>query len=88
MEEAAENMRFEEAANLRDLISTVEEMEQKQKMAAAEGDDADIFALLRRASAGRRESVPHAQRSHRRPPRVLLGGPDRTGIRPNSSKRC
>ena len=31
-------------ASLRDLISTVEEMEQKQKMAAAEGDDADIFA--------------------------------------------
>jgi excinuclease ABC subunit C len=37
-------MRFEEAAGLRDLLSTVEEMEQKQKMAAAEGDDADIFA--------------------------------------------
>jgi excinuclease ABC subunit C len=45
MEEASENMRFEEAANLRDLVSTVEEMEQKQKMAAAEGDDADIFAF-------------------------------------------
>ena len=27
-------------------------------MAAVEGDDTDIFALLRRASAGRRESVP------------------------------
>ena len=45
MEEASVNMRFEEAANLRDLISTVEEQEQKQKMAAAEGDDADIFAF-------------------------------------------
>jgi excinuclease ABC subunit C len=45
MEDAAENMRFEEAGKLRDLISTVEEMEQKQKMAAAEGDDADIFAF-------------------------------------------
>lgn len=44
MDAAAEDMRFEEAASLRDLISTVEEMEQKQKMAAAEGDDADIFA--------------------------------------------
>ncbi len=44
MEDASENTRFEEAANLRDLISTVEELEQKQKMAAAEGDDADIFA--------------------------------------------
>lgn len=45
MEEASGSMRFEEAANLRDLISTVEEMEQKQKMAAAGGDDADIFAF-------------------------------------------
>lgn len=45
MEDAAENMRFEEAASLRDLISTVEEIEQKQKMAAVEGDDADIFAF-------------------------------------------
>jgi excinuclease ABC subunit C len=44
MDAAAESMQFEQAANIRDLISTVEEMEQKQKMAAAEGDDADIFA--------------------------------------------
>jgi excinuclease ABC subunit C len=45
MDEAAEAMQFERAASLRDLIGTVEEMEQKQKMAAAEGDDADIFAF-------------------------------------------
>ena len=45
MADAAENMRFEEAGNLRDLISTVEEIEQRQKMAAAEGDDVDIFAV-------------------------------------------
>ncbi len=44
MEAAAEAMRFEEAAALRDVISTVEEIEQKQKMAAAEGEDTDIFA--------------------------------------------
>jgi excinuclease ABC subunit C len=44
MNEASQAMRFEEAAAIRDLISTVEELEQKQKMAAAEGDDADIFA--------------------------------------------
>jgi excinuclease ABC subunit C len=37
-------MRFEEAAALRDLHSTVEEMEERQKMAAAKGDDIDIFA--------------------------------------------
>lgn len=45
MEEAAAAMRFEQAAALRDLIATVEELEQKQKMAATEGDDTDIFAF-------------------------------------------
>jgi excinuclease ABC subunit C len=44
MDAAAEDTRFEEAAGLRDLITTVEELEQKQKMAAAEGDDIDILA--------------------------------------------
>ncbi len=44
MEAASEGMRFEEAASLRDLLTTVEEMEQRQKMAAAKGDDVDIFA--------------------------------------------
>ncbi len=41
---ASEEMRFEEAASLRNLITTVREMEQKQKMAAVEGEDIDIFA--------------------------------------------
>jgi excinuclease ABC subunit C len=44
METASEEMRFEEAASLRDLLATVEEMEERQKMAAAKGDDTDIFA--------------------------------------------
>jgi excinuclease ABC subunit C len=44
MEAAAEDLRFEEAANLRDVIATVEEVEQKQKMAAAQGENIDIFA--------------------------------------------
>src|SRR5271155_5551926 len=43
MHEAAESTRFEEAAALRDLIGTVEEMEEKQKIAAAEGENIDIF---------------------------------------------
>src|SRR5215472_13030394 len=43
MEAASEEMRFEEAASLRDLLSTVEEMAERQKMAAARGDDADIY---------------------------------------------
>ncbi len=44
METAAVDMRFEEAASLRDLVSTVEELEDKQRIAAAEGDNTDIFA--------------------------------------------
>jgi excinuclease ABC subunit C len=43
MQAASEETRFEEAASLRNLATTVREMEQKQKMAAAEGDDVDIF---------------------------------------------
>ncbi len=43
-DEASEAMRFEEAAALRDLIATVEEMEEKQKIAAADGDNIDILA--------------------------------------------
>ncbi|HEY3837218.1 MAG TPA: excinuclease ABC subunit UvrC [Bryobacteraceae bacterium] len=43
MEQASVEMRFEEAAGLRDLLSTVEEIEERQKMAAASGDDVDIF---------------------------------------------
>src|SRR5579871_4883136 len=44
MHEASNAMRFEEAAAVRDLLSTVEEMEERQKIAAAKGDDIDIFA--------------------------------------------
>ncbi len=44
MQQASEEMRFEEAAALRDLIATVEEMEEKQKIAAAEGENIDILA--------------------------------------------
>ena len=44
MQCASEDMRFEEAAATRDLISTVEEMEEKQKIAAAEGENIDILA--------------------------------------------
>ncbi len=43
MEEASDAMRFEEAAKLRDLLGTLEELQQRQKMASAENEDADIF---------------------------------------------
>src|ERR1041385_3788775 len=36
--------RYEEAASIHELIATVEEMGEKQKMAATEGDDTDIIA--------------------------------------------
>jgi excinuclease ABC subunit C len=44
MAAASESLRFEEAASLRNLATTVREMEQRQKMDAVEGEDIDIFA--------------------------------------------
>src|SRR5580765_5205014 len=44
MQQASDETRFEEAGGLRDLLVTVEEMEERQKMAAASGNDIDIFA--------------------------------------------
>ena len=44
VEAASQATRYEEAAALHDLLHTVEEIGEKQKMAAAEGDDTDIFA--------------------------------------------
>jgi excinuclease ABC subunit C len=43
MQSAAENQEYERAARYRDLISTVEQLQEKQRMAAAEGDDMDVF---------------------------------------------
>jgi excinuclease ABC subunit C len=43
MQQASDAERFEEAAACRNLISTVEQLEEKQKMASAAGDDQDIF---------------------------------------------
>ena len=43
MEQAAEAEEFERAARYRDLISTVEQLQEKQRNAAVEGDDADVF---------------------------------------------
>jgi excinuclease ABC subunit C len=44
MEEAAGNQEYERAAKCRDLISTVEQLQEKQRMAAVEGDDVDVLA--------------------------------------------
>ena len=43
MEEAAGSEEYERAAKYRDLISTVEQLQEKQRMASVEGDDADVF---------------------------------------------
>ncbi len=43
MARAAVSQEFERAAKYRDLISTVEQLQEKQRIAAAEGDDADVF---------------------------------------------
>jgi excinuclease ABC subunit C len=43
MAEAAEAEHFELAARLRDLISTVHQIGEKQRIASAESDDADVF---------------------------------------------
>jgi excinuclease ABC subunit C len=43
MEQTAEAKEYERAARYRDLISTVEQLQEKQRIAAVEGDDADVF---------------------------------------------
>ena len=43
MESAADSQEYERAARYRDLISTVEQLQEKQRIASVEGDDADVF---------------------------------------------
>ena len=43
MDSAAQNQEYESAAKYRDLITVVEQLQEKQRMAAAEGDDVDVF---------------------------------------------
>jgi excinuclease ABC subunit C len=44
MMNASDKERYEEAAGYRDLLRTLSEMEERQKMAAAAGDDTDVLA--------------------------------------------
>ncbi|HTS13727.1 MAG TPA: excinuclease ABC subunit UvrC [Candidatus Limnocylindrales bacterium] len=44
MERASNEERYEEAAGYRDLLRTLAEMEERQKIAASEGDDTDVLA--------------------------------------------
>jgi len=43
MQQAAASEEFERAARYRDLISTLDQLQERQRIAAAEGDDADVF---------------------------------------------
>jgi excinuclease ABC subunit C len=43
MDLAAEAQEYERAARYRDLIATVEQLQERQRIASAEGDDADVF---------------------------------------------
>ena len=45
MQKAAEDQEYERAAKYRDLISTVEQLQEKQRIASTEGDDADVFGF-------------------------------------------
>jgi excinuclease ABC subunit C len=44
MRRASEEQRYEEAAGYRDLLRTLAEMEERQKISAASGDDTDVLA--------------------------------------------
>jgi excinuclease ABC subunit C len=44
MAQSSEAQHYEEAAGYRDLLRTIEDIEQKQKIAAAAGDDTDVLA--------------------------------------------
>jgi excinuclease ABC subunit C len=43
MEQSAQDQEYERAARYRDMISTVSQLQEKQRIAAAEGDDMDVF---------------------------------------------
>ncbi len=45
MQEASENMEFEEAMKYRDLFNSVKQVAQKQKITDSDGEDKDIIAL-------------------------------------------
>ena len=47
MEEASENLEFEDAIRYRDLYNSVKQVAQKQKITDSEGEDKDIIALAR-----------------------------------------
>ncbi len=47
METASENLEFEEAASYRDLLNSVKQVAQKQKITDSEGEDRDVIAVAK-----------------------------------------
>jgi excinuclease ABC subunit C len=45
MKQAAESQQYEEAARYRDLIATVDQLRERQKMSARDGDDVDVLGF-------------------------------------------
>jgi excinuclease ABC subunit C len=74
MNAAAEQERFEEAASYRDLLRTLEDIEDRQRIAGARRRRR-CARLLRRAAACGRQPLPLAWRARGGPARVLLGRP-------------
>ena len=70
---AAAQERFEEAASYRDLLRTMEDIEERQRIASAQGDDTDVIGYYARAAVGGRQCVSLARRAHRGPAGILLG---------------
>ena len=72
---AAEAQEYERAAKYRDLISTVEQLQEKQRIAAAEGDDADVFGYHFENGMLAVNLFHMRGGKGRRPQRILLGRP-------------
>jgi len=45
MTRASESQQYEEAARYRDLITTIEQLRERQKLAASQGEDVDVFGF-------------------------------------------
>jgi len=59
------------AVSYRDLLRTMEDIERRQRIAAAQGDDTDVLAVSRRGAAGGGESVSLARRARGGSARIL-----------------
>ena len=78
MLDAAEGERFEEAAQLRDALRTVQTLhDRQQKMATAELGHRDVFGLKLGPGRRRRPGLPGPQRPRRRAHRARHRGGDR-----------